>query len=96
MGGAMTDVIGFLESLGARPAITAGDYAAAVAGLGLAPGARDALLARDVPALSAALGGRGMMWCSIRSPDESPEEETPRREDPARDDPQPQPEPDED
>lgn len=90
----MPDVIGFLESLGARPAIASRDYEAAVAGLGVDPGARDALLARDASALSAALGGRGAMWCSIRSPDESPEEETPRREDPVRDDPQPEPDED--
>lgn len=85
------DVIGFLESLGARPAIAARDYEAAVAGLGVDPGAREALLARDASALSGVLGGRDVMWCSIQSPDESPEEETPLREEPARDDPQPQP-----
>lgn len=86
----MSDVIGFLESLGARPAGAAPDYAAAVAALGVGPRARDALLRRDAGALSAALGGREAMWCAIMSPDESPgEEEAPRREEPARDDPQP-------
>ncbi len=90
----MPDVIGFLESLGARPALAGRDYEAAVAGLGTDPPARDALLARDASALAAALGGREAMWCSIRSPDESPEEETPRREEPAREDPQPEPDED--
>ena len=90
----MADVIGFLESLGARPAIAARDYDAAVAGMAFDAGARDALLARDASALSAVLGGRDVMWCAIRSPDESPEEETPRREDPVRDDPQPEPDED--
>lgn len=85
----MSDVIGFLESLGARPAGAARDYEAAVAGLGAGPAASDALLRRDAAALNDALGGRGEMWCAIMSPDESPDEETPRREEPSRDDPQP-------
>lgn len=85
----MSEVIGFLESLGARPASTAQDYEAAVAALGIRGAAHDALLRRDAAGLNAALGGRDVMWCAILSPDESPEEETPRREEPARDDPQP-------
>lgn len=85
------DVIGFLESLGARPALPARDYDEAVAVLGFDAGAREALVARDPSALAAALGGRDVMWCAILSPDESPEEDTPRREEPAREDPQPEP-----
>lgn len=85
----MSDVIAFLESLGARPAGAARDYEAAVAGLDVDQAASDALLRRDASALNASLGGREAMWCAIRSPEESPEEETPRREEPSRDDPQP-------
>ena len=85
----MSDVIGFLESLGARPAGAVQDYEAAVVALGVDQPAGDALLRRDAGALNAALGGRDAMWCAIMSPDESPEEETPRREEPSRDDPQP-------
>lgn len=88
----MSDVIGFLESLGSRPAGTARDYEAAVAALDVDRAAGEALLRRDASALSAALGGRDSMWCAIMSPDESPEEETPRREEPFREDPQPEPE----
>lgn len=85
----MSDVIGFLESLGARPAGSVHDYETAVAALGVDQPESDALLRRDASALNAVLGGRDAMWCAILSPDESPEEETPRREEPSRDDPQP-------
>ncbi|HET8818548.1 MAG TPA: hypothetical protein VFM73_03305 [Xanthomonadaceae bacterium] len=91
----MSDVIGFLESLGKRPARAMQGYEAAVAALGVARPASDALLRRDAGALSTALGGRDAMWCAILSPDESPgEEQPPRREEPSRDDPQPDPEED--
>lgn len=90
----MSDVIGFLESLGARPSGTAQDYETAVAALGVGQRTSDALLRRDAGALNAALGGRDAMWCAIMSPDESPGEDTPQREEPARDDPQPDPQED--
>ena len=69
----MSDVIGFLESLGARPAGSPQDYAREVAGLAVGPEARDALLRRDPAALNALLGGRAAMWCAVLSPDESPD-----------------------
>ena len=84
----MSDIIGFLESLGARPAASRRDYAEAVAGLSVDVAVRDALLRRDAAAVNAALGGRDAMWCAIMSPDDSPEDE-PRREDPVREEPQP-------
>lgn len=94
----MSDVIGFLESLGARPACTPEDYAGAVAGLAVPPEARDALLRRDPAALNALLGGRAAMWCAVLSPDEAPDtspddspespDDTPLDE-PLRIDPQP-------
>lgn len=91
----MSDVIGFIESLGARPALAAREYAAEVGAMDVGPALREALLRGDGAALGAALGGRDMMWCAIRSPDEAPADE-PGREEPARDDPEPEPEPDAD
>lgn len=86
----MSDVIGFLESLGRRPAGSMQGYAAAVDALAADQSASDALLRRDAQALATALGGRDAMWCAILSPDESPgEEQPPQREEPSRDDPQP-------
>ena len=90
----MSDVIDFIESLGAQPAISPHRYAVAIERLAVDDATREALLGRDAAALGVALGGRDVMWCAIRSPDESPEEETPRREDPVRDDPQPEPDED--
>lgn len=84
----MSDVIDFIESLGARPAMAPSDYAAAVGRLAADEDTRDALLRRDAGALGAALGGRDVMWCAILSPDETPADE-PGREDPAREEPQP-------
>lgn len=94
----MSDVIGFLESLGASPARSPDAYAGAVAGLAVAPEVRDALLRRDPAALNALLGGRAAMWCAVLSPEESPDsfpddspespDDTPLDE-PVRIDPQP-------
>ena len=92
----MSDVIGFIESLGVRPAIAARDYVAEVGGLAVDAATREALLRRDAGALAQALGGRDVMWCAIRSPDETPVDE-PGRDDPLRDEPlgdEPQPDAD--
>ena len=89
----MSDVIDFIESLGAQPAISPHRYAVAIERLAVDDATREALLGRDAAALGVALGGRDVMWCAIRSPDETPVDEPwreePAREDPARDDPQP-------
>lgn len=70
----MSDVIAFLESLGAAPPRSPRDYAARVERLSVEPAVADALLRRDAPALNALLGGRAVMWCSIMSPGDSPEQ----------------------
>ena len=88
----MSDVIDFIESLGARPALAPGAYAAAVDGLAVDAAMREALLGRDAAAVGAALGGRDMMWCAIWSPDESPADE-PGQDEPAHEEP-PQPDTD--
>lgn len=68
----MSDVIAFLELLGADPARSPRDYAAQVARLDVEPEVGEALLRRDPAALNALLGGRAAMWCAIMSPGESP------------------------
>lgn len=92
----MSDVIAFLESLGAAPPRAPREYAADVARLAVEPEVGDALLRRDPAALNALLGGRAAMWCAVLSPGETPEqmpdEDPPDDvplEEPARDDPQP-------
>ena len=62
----MSNVVQFLEALACNPQpLSAEDYIAAVAGAGLDPLARQALLARDVPALNEALGTRGALLCFV-------------------------------
>lgn len=92
----MSDVIAFLESLGAAPPRVPGEYAAEVARLAVEPQVGDALLRRDPAALNALLGGRAAMWCAVLSPGETPEQ-TPDDDspdavpldEPLREDPQP-------
>ena len=85
----MRDVIGFLESMGARPAPAPEAYAAEVARLPVGEAVREALLRRDGAAVNALLGGRAAMWCAIMSPDDLPEEDIPGRDEPAREEPGP-------
>lgn len=89
----MSDVIGFLESLGAGR-LADGDYRSAVADLEVGDVAREALLRRDATALNALLGGRAAMWCAIMTPEESPDDDAPRRDEPTREEPQPDPDKD--
>lgn len=87
----MSDVIRFLEGLGAQPSMSADHYAAAVAELDVGPEPKQALLARDSTALNGLLDGRARMICMVatpqpdqlpdRSPDEQEGEEAPAEED---------------
>lgn len=74
----MSNVIRFLESLGARAnggQVSAADYAAIVATLeGIEGSHRQALLDRDVSALSELLDGRAKMFCMIIAPDSEEEQ----------------------
>jgi len=73
----MHNVIQFLESMGANPALarmTAADYCAAVDALDVEPAQRRALAARDHVALNELLDGRrGRMMLSQFAPLEEPE-----------------------
>lgn len=72
----MTDVIGFLESLGSMSqGMSAEAYAAAVAALDVEQDQREALVSGDVVVLSERLGGRTAMMCMIWAPDQEPARE---------------------
>lgn len=72
----MTDVVGFLESLGSRSQdVSSEAYAAEVAALQLDAVQREALVLRDPAALSEAVGGRAAMMCMIWAPDQEPARE---------------------
>lgn len=70
----MANVVDFLATLGSRPALSAGDYAAAVALLDTGEAQRKALLDADAGTLNALLGGRPGMVCMVApSEEEAPE-----------------------
>lgn len=72
----VTDVVGFLESLGSRSQDVSPDtYAAEVAALQVEASQREALALKDVAALSEAMGGRAAMMCMIWAPDQEPARE---------------------
>jgi hypothetical protein len=66
----MSNVIRMLETMGAQPAMTPGEYAAAVRLLDTDEAQRKALLERDADTLNALLGGRPRMICMIATPQE--------------------------
>lgn len=70
----MSNVIRFLETLGAQPQVPAGsvDLSSMIASLDIDANQRRALLDMDHAALSDLLGGRRVLRCSIFSPDEEP------------------------
>ena len=74
----MSNVIGFLEALGARPPMSAAEYAATVDALAADAGQSRALRARDAATLSTLLGGRAQLWCVVAMPEnDEPGESTP-------------------
>ncbi|HVR81746.1 MAG TPA: hypothetical protein VHF02_06665 [Luteimonas sp.] len=64
----MSNVIRFLEAMGSKE-LSAREYAATVAALGVDGPQRQALLDRDHVALNDLLGGRAKMYCMIVAPD---------------------------
>lgn len=73
----MSNVIQFLEAMGSRPAPSAAEYAAIVAGLEINDAQRRALLDADHAALNALLDGRAKMYCYVATPNEKePEPES--------------------
>jgi hypothetical protein len=65
----MSNVVQFLEILGASPSLSAPGYANAVQALDLDEAARSALLARDADGLNRLMGGRAAVRCMIVTPD---------------------------
>lgn len=83
----MSHVVQFLEMLARGPQLSNEEFVTAVMQAGLEPDVRNALLTRDVAALSHILGGRRAMFCAIfpadnEEPDseEKHDEETPEQE----------------
>lgn len=79
----MSAVVQLLEMLAAAPASLSHDeFARLVASADLSPAVRDALLRRDVAALSQAIGGRPTMFCAVFPAENEPEpEEAPQEDD---------------
>jgi hypothetical protein len=78
----MSNVIQFLESMGANAAmarLNAADYEAAIAMLDADEEAREALVLRDGSKLNVLLDGRPVMMCHISAPEDKPQpdQETP-------------------
>lgn len=89
----MSNVIQFLERLGADPTLASLEdeaFEAAVDGLALDDAAREALLARDADALGGLLGGRPKMICMLFPADDDnkrKDDEQEDRDSPADDEP---------
>jgi len=65
----MSNVVQFLENLGASPTLSVANYVSAIAASGLDEAARDALLKRDAEGINRLLGGRAAMRCMVATPD---------------------------
>lgn len=65
----MSNVIQFLESLGNKPTLSAGEYTASIAALGVDDAKKQALLDRDHNSLNNLLGGRAKVRFYISTPD---------------------------
>jgi hypothetical protein len=88
----MSNVIEFLESLGANAALagqSAERYIAAVEALELEEAERIALLNKDVLAISSALGGREKLFCFVAAEEDQPQEEGESEEAPDQQEPTP-------
>jgi hypothetical protein len=79
----MSNVIRFLESMGANAAmarISISDYEAAIAGLNADDDQRDSLLRGDARKLGDLLNGRDTLLCLVFSPSEEEEKQAPDQE----------------
>lgn len=80
----MSDVVKLLELLATHAApLSEEAYARMVADADLDAAVRDAMLRRDVEALSRALGGRAAMFCAVFPAENEPE---PNEDEPQQDD----------
>jgi hypothetical protein len=79
----MSNVIQFLESMGANAAMarmSISDYEAAVAALNVDENQRDSLCRGDVSRLGGQLNGRDTLLCLVFSPSEEEERKAPDQE----------------
>jgi hypothetical protein len=65
----MSNVVQFLETLGASPTLSAAGFISAVDASNLDEATRDALLKRDAEGINRLLGGRTAMRCMVATPD---------------------------
>lgn len=65
----MSNVVQFLETLGASPSVSAAGFANAIESSGLDDATREALLAQDADRLNRLVGGRAAMRCFVATPD---------------------------
>jgi hypothetical protein len=80
----MSNVIQFLESMGANAAMarmSIADYEAAVAALDADESQRSSLRRSDAKALSDQLNGRDTLFCLVLNPADSEEEQAPDKRD---------------
>jgi hypothetical protein len=80
----MSNVIRFLESMGANAAMarmSISDYEAAVSFLAADQFQKNSLLERDVKKLKETVNGRDMLFCLVLSPSENEEEQVPEKKD---------------
>lgn len=74
----MSNVIQFLESMGANAAMArmnVADYAAAIAMLDADQESREALVLRDHSKLNDLLDGRPFMMCMVAAPEDKPQQD---------------------
>ena len=83
----MSKVIGFLEAMGAAPALLPDQYAALVEQLDVGDAESDALIGCDAAALRDLLGGRAMMWCTVFEPQREPAKQPDQAPDQDEDEP---------
>lgn len=84
----MSVAVQLLEMLAASPAsLTYDEFVRLVSDADLSPEVRDAMLRRDVDALSQAIGGRPTMFCAVFPAENEPE---PDEQEPQEDDETPQ------
>jgi hypothetical protein len=80
----MSNVIRFLESMGANAAMarmSISDYEAAVFALAADQSQKSSLLECDVKKLKDAVNGRDTLFCLVLSPSEHEEEQVPEKKD---------------
>lgn len=76
----MSNAVQFLEAISTHPAVLSqAEFVEAVSNTAMGPQVKNALIARDVRALSFELGGRNRMFCAVFLPENDEPNEEPQR-----------------